>query len=67
MPRGKPSSKDQSLVEPVAGNGLLDRRFFSSRVSCYSALVASLQRPLSRLMQPTHPTCPPGCSSQEQG
>ncbi len=28
MPRGKPSSQDQSLVEPVAGNGLLDRRFF---------------------------------------
>src|SRR4029453_17663316 len=28
MPRGKPVSQDQSLVEPVAGNGLLDRRFF---------------------------------------
>jgi sulfane dehydrogenase subunit SoxC len=28
MSRGKPSSQDQSLVEPVAGNGLLDRRFF---------------------------------------
>ncbi|MDQ3831828.1 MAG: molybdopterin-dependent oxidoreductase [Candidatus Tectomicrobia bacterium] len=28
MPRGKPSSEDQFLVEPVAGNGLLDRRVF---------------------------------------
>ena len=27
MPRGKPSSLDQSLAELVAGNGLLDRRF----------------------------------------
>ena len=26
MPRGKPSSQDQALAEPVAGNGLLDRR-----------------------------------------
>src|SRR4029434_7177722 len=26
MPRGKPSSQNQSLVAPVAGNGLLDRR-----------------------------------------
>ena len=28
MPRGRPPSQDQSLVEPAAGNGLLDRRFF---------------------------------------
>jgi sulfane dehydrogenase subunit SoxC len=28
MPRGKSSSEDQSHVEPVAGNGLLDRRVF---------------------------------------
>ena len=28
MPRGKPFSQEQSLVDPVAGNGLLDRRFF---------------------------------------
>ncbi|HSF29953.1 MAG TPA: sulfite dehydrogenase [Candidatus Tectomicrobia bacterium] len=28
MPRGKPPPQNQSLVEPVAGNGLLDRRFF---------------------------------------
>src|SRR5919106_1778181 len=28
MSRGKPSSQDQSLTESVAGNGLLDRRFF---------------------------------------
>jgi hypothetical protein len=28
MPQGRPPSQDQSLAEPVAGNGLLDRRVF---------------------------------------
>jgi sulfane dehydrogenase subunit SoxC len=28
MSRGKPPSQNQSLAEPVAGNGLLDRRVF---------------------------------------